>query len=312
MSFPLPETSRVHFKSGPATIANLRLAEPGAYITSPTSGAVVRWRLAGNSLGGPFALRVLRPAGKGQEGRQKYKKVGVTPGVYANGFPQTIPASLPIQKGDLIALDVPGDPSAIGFAMVQGSEGYSGLWSDGTGEAEDATVIFDFSIPGWEYGFNADVQPPPTIQWLSPPASGSVIGGTTVVLHGADFEEATSVMFGEFSAQSFSVNSPSQINAVSPPSESLAKVPITVVTPGGSTTSSGEFTYRGCVVPDIRHRQLRVARKLIKVHRCSMGHIRKRGPAKSKLARVVSQRPPPGAVVAPGAKVSLTLSRPRG
>jgi hypothetical protein len=310
MTSPIPEKSRVHFKSGAATVANLRLVEPGAHVASPVSGTVVRWRLAGNSLGGPFALRILRPAGEWPSGQQKYKKVGVTPGVFATGVQQTIPTSLPIQKGDLIALDVPGDPSAIGFARMPGSEGYSGLWSDGTGEAEDATITFTFGNAEWEYGFNADVQPPPTIQGLSR-TSGSVRGGTPVVLYGSDFEETTSVMFGDIPAHSFSVDSSSQITAVSPESEGLATVPITVVTPAGSTASSNAFTYRGCIVPDIRHRRLRAAQRLIRAHHCSMGHARKRGRAKGKVARVLGQRPSPGSVVASGTRVSPTVSRPK-
>jgi IPT/TIG domain len=305
-----PPTTRLIFKSGLATVANMVLSEPDAHVTSPISGTIVRWRLAGNTFGGPFTLRVLREGGNPSAGERKYKKVGETPGVFASGLAQTIPASLPIQAGDLIALDVSGIEPALGFTKVPGSEAYSALWSDFTGQAADATADFLFASPEREFGFNADVQPPPRIEGLSP-AQGSVSGGTTVVLQGSDFEGATSVTFGGLPAQSFSVNSPSQIAAVSPANASLATIPITVVTPAGTATSPNRFAYQGCLVPDVSHRQLRAARKLIKANLCAMGHARKRGPRKGKVARVISQQPSPGSVVPFGSKVSPTLSRPK-
>jgi len=48
MPFPIPEESRVLYKTGAKTIANVRLGEPGALAASPISGTIVRWRLAGN------------------------------------------------------------------------------------------------------------------------------------------------------------------------------------------------------------------------------------------------------------------------
>ncbi len=64
--------------------------------------------------------------------------------------------------------------------------------------------------------------------------SGPVDGGTTVVLTGVGFAGATQVRFGGTPAASFTVNSDSQITAVSP-AHAAGKVPVTV-TVGGSTS----------------------------------------------------------------------------
>src|SRR5687768_12012399 len=44
------------------TLLNVTIAEPGALPATPVSGAVLRWSIVGGE-GGPFRLRVLRPAG---------------------------------------------------------------------------------------------------------------------------------------------------------------------------------------------------------------------------------------------------------
>jgi phospholipase C len=65
------------------------------------------------------------------------------------------------------------------------------------------------------------------------PNSGSVLGGTSVVITGADFTGATAVSFGGVPATSFSVDSNSQVTAVSPPGSGTAD--ITVTAAGGTS-----------------------------------------------------------------------------
>jgi hypothetical protein len=79
----------------------------------------------------------------------------------------------------------------------------------------------------------------PSISSFSP-ASG--VKNTSVVIHGANFTGTTSVKFGSFRASSFTINSATQITAVVG-SGSSGK--ITVTTPGGTATSSTDFTYYG-------------------------------------------------------------------
>src|SRR5207253_9437369 len=56
---------------------------------------------------------------------------------------------------------------------------------------------------------------PPTITGTSP-ISGPSAGGTSVVITGSNFLNATSVQFGSVNATSYTVNSPTQITATAP------------------------------------------------------------------------------------------------
>jgi hypothetical protein len=66
-------------------------------------------------------------------------------------------------------------------------------------------------------------QIPPRTGWLGPfitgidPNSGPAAGGTTVTITGRNFTGATAVRFGSTNAASFTVDSDTQITAVSPP-----------------------------------------------------------------------------------------------
>lgn len=83
---------------------------------------------------------------------------------------------------------------------------------------------------------------PPTVDAVSP-ASGSSAGGTTVVLTGTNFTNATSVRFGA-ATSSFVVNNATQITATSP-TGSVGTVNITVRTVGGTSAigAANQFTY---------------------------------------------------------------------
>lgn len=82
--------------------------------------------------------------------------------------------------------------------------------------------------------------PAPSISSFSP-TSGGV--GTTVTINGSNFTGASAVRFNGQSA-SFSVISSSQISASVPNCSSTGA--ISVVTAGGTATSSGSFTVTGC------------------------------------------------------------------
>ena len=82
------------------TVANSALPEPGAHVTSPINGTIVRWRVL-LAEGGSFKLRVLRPSGG-----TSFTGVGTsTPETPASLAPQTFATNLPIQAGDTIGLD---------------------------------------------------------------------------------------------------------------------------------------------------------------------------------------------------------------
>jgi len=76
------------------------------------------------------------------------------------------------------------------------------------------------------------------------PASGSITGGSSVVITGTGFTGATGVTFGGTAATSYTVNSATSITAVSP-AHAAGTVDIVVATTGGPTPtgSADQFTY---------------------------------------------------------------------
>jgi IPT/TIG domain-containing protein len=78
------------------------------------------------------------------------------------------------------------------------------------------------------------------------PASGRVDGGTSVTITGCALTGATAVKFGRWDAYSFTVDSDSQITAISP-GQREGTVDITVTTPSGTSATSvaDQFFYYG-------------------------------------------------------------------
>jgi hypothetical protein len=83
--------------------------------------------------------------------------------------------------------------------------------------------------------------PSPLISSLGT-TSGAAAGGQSVVINGTDFVCVNSVMFGTQAASSFTVDSPTQVTAVTPAGTS-GSVAVTLTTSSGSATSSSNFTY---------------------------------------------------------------------
>lgn len=83
---------------------------------------------------------------------------------------------------------------------------------------------------------------PPSITGLAP-TTGSSSGGTSVVISGTDLTGATAVTFDGVNATSYTVDSSTQITAVTPAGTPGALVDVVVTTPGGSYTSTGGFLY---------------------------------------------------------------------
>jgi hypothetical protein len=84
-------------------------------------------------------------------------------------------------------------------------------------------------------------------------SGGSPSGGDSVVITGTNFNNAnvTSVHFGGANAPSFTIDSGTQITAVSPVKAGVSTVDITVTNPSGtSVTSSADlFTYGAWTTP---------------------------------------------------------------
>ncbi|SDG53871.1 IPT/TIG domain-containing protein [Streptomyces griseoaurantiacus] len=89
---------------------------------------------------------------------------------------------------------------------------------------------------------------PPTISTINP-TQGPTAGGTVVTLTGTAMTGTTAVRFGSTNATSFTVNSATQITAVSPPRAAGAAA-VTLIHPTGNSNSV-TFTYVVAQVPQI-------------------------------------------------------------
>lgn len=87
----------------------------------------------------------------------------------------------------------------------------------------------------------AAVALPPTITSISP-TSGPVAGGTNITITGTGFTGATAVTVGGVSATTIVVVSATSITATTPAGITGAR-DVVVITPGGTATSVGLFTY---------------------------------------------------------------------
>jgi hypothetical protein len=135
------------------TVANFALGEAGAHATSPVAGTIVSWRVV--TLGtGEYAIRVLRPVGGGN-----YTGAGRSAQTISSGGDHTFSASLPIQQGDLIGLDLP-DNQGVNGLLVSGSS-WSGF-IPAVPEGATATPNPVLAETNWELAFNAVVQYPDT------------------------------------------------------------------------------------------------------------------------------------------------------
>jgi hypothetical protein len=293
------------FKSVPfgqtETQFNTALPEKGANLTSPVTGAVVRWRIQG-AKGGPFFLRVLRPTGSGA-----YTAVGTSAAATpTNAGLQTFTTNLPIHSGDLIAIDSSNPSDEIGMAEVAGAN-TAFIFPP---PFEGATVAPSGSASGQELELSAEVQPAPAISEIAP-LRGSITGGTKVVITGENLTGASAVKFGEVAAASFTVDSDTQITAVAPKGTSVGVVPLSVTTLAGtgSTSRGGGFEYTACTVPALVGLKQSVAKQRLQRHGCKSGVVsRVKGP-RAKVGKVISQTPKAGKVLAPGSRVNLKVGR---
>jgi hypothetical protein len=280
------------------TLFNTALPEKGANLVSPVTGTIVRWRVQ-DAEGGPFYLRVLRPNGSGA-----YTAVGTSnPASPAGTGVQTFTANLSIRAGDLIGVDPTSASDKIGVAEVPGAS-YSFIFPP---PFDQATIAPSGTESGKEILLNAEVQPAPAVESISPDF-GPVTGGTTVTITGTNLNAASAVKFDTVPASGFTVESETQISAIVPPSTKVGTVDVTVTTLAGTspTTRSDHFTYQGCVVPQLKGKKVKPAKKAIRRANCKVGTIKRRN---GKPNRVIRQKPKPGKVLAPATKVNLVVGK---
>jgi hypothetical protein len=303
--------------SQPCTVANSSLTQLGAQLTSPVSGVVVRWHVIGGSTAGTYRLRTMSQTSPSVflfSGSSETVSSVPSAGI------QTITATMPITIGQTIGLDM-NSTASVGLGSGLGSfDQWEPVPTDGTSTAP-------FNTGTTSIGFNAEVQPPPTITALGS-ASGPAGGGTSVTVTGTDLEGATAVNFGSNPAALFTVDSESHITAISPAGSGT--VPVSVTTVAGTATAGQQFTYQApqtptptagptpapisgppriCKVPKLKGKSLKSARTAIIRADCNVGRVNKKKGVKASTAKVVGQSSKPGTVVPPRTAVNVTLGK---
>jgi hypothetical protein len=277
----------------------VNIVVPGAETAAPVDGVIATWSVKGVTVGSPYQLYTLSKSGTTYTANtQSTIEHPSTGGLHLFFTDQ------PIKKGEYLGIGI-GD--AIGFNETVGSEaGIAPLFQESGSEELETGV--------GEFAFDAELAPAPTITGIAP-SSGPPAGGTAVTISGSDFGEASSVKFGTAGAASFTVVSESEITAVAPPSATVGAVPIGVTTIFGTGTSSQLFSYQSpegsdaapaarCVVPNLKGKKLKAARKALAKSHCKLGKVKgKRG----KSVRVKSQHPKSGAALTAGSKVTVKL-----
>jgi hypothetical protein len=316
---PLTGTFSSSNCSGPCTL--LPYERAGASETSPVTGAIIGWHIIGGSSSYHYRLRVASVLTSGT----LYVASGTSaPATHVGAGIETFPAALPIVAGQQIGIDLEGG-APIGLRGDAGA-GYASVeppLAEGVGTATTEGG-------GLELGFNAEVQPAPTITVFAATA-GPTGGGTSVLINGTDLEGTTSVKFGSVPAP-FTQSSESAITAVTPASASAGSVPITLTTIAGTTTSTQQFTYQDpvtstpgqssppasspisapaklCTVPKLKGKSLKVSKSKIKGADCQVGGVTKKKGAKAATGKVVGQSKKPGTVLAAGTVVNVTLGK---
>src|SRR5262249_41470419 len=102
---------------------------------------------------------------------------------------------------------------------------------------------------GDQFTYNAASAPAITSLGTS---SGTTAGGTSVVITGTDLGGAVEVYFGGAPAASFTINSGTQITAVTPPG-TAGTVDVVVVTPSGTSApaAAAHYTYSAASAPTV-------------------------------------------------------------
>jgi hypothetical protein len=304
----------------PCALLNLADTQPGARALTP-AGAIVRWSVVEGTTPGEYHLRVAN-----RLGNATFQFVTTSPGAQSAGTPgiQTfnLATPIPVSQGQAVALEM-SETASVGVLEEFGD--FTGWFPP----VPDGATAQGELFPPEEgiVGFNAEIQPPPTISSLGT-TSGPTAGGTSVTISGTDLENATGVTFGSTPAASYIVNSESQITAVAPASSSAASVSVTVTTIAGQANAPQQFGYvappppvvvtptlkkpkpkpvKQCLVPNLKGKKLPAAKAALKKADCKAGKVTKLKGATPRTGKVAAQSRKPGAKATAGTKVNLTL-----
>lgn len=277
----------------------------GASYTVPLPGGLLTsWSTnAGPGPGQKLTMKVFRPQPGG--GYQVVAHDGpraLTPSAL-NTFPLSTP--IPVLPNDIVGIHVVEtllSPVACTFDTTSSLD--LGGWREGD-QPDGGIFTLEETETEFRYNVAATLLPPPLVTGPTP-GSASINGGTPIVITGANFAYVKSVTFGT-TPVTFSVDSESQITALSPSSATLTPVPITVTTAAGAGKSIGTFFYEGCEVPKLKGKKLKASKRTLRKLDCKLGKVRKKGDVTAKAGKVIKQSRKPGTILAPGTKVSIKL-----
>ena len=110
-------------------------------------------------------------------------------------------------------------------------------------------------------------------------------------------------------ATAYTVGSEGEITATAP-AGAVGKSDVTVTTVAGTSplVAADSFAYTACIVPKLKGKKLKAAKKSIKKADCRLGKVMKKKGATAKTGKIKTQNPKPGKVLAPGSKVGVTLT----
>ena len=226
------------------TWANTALGESGANVTSPISGTIVRWRLAGGSTGGPFELRVIRPAGGGL-----YTGAGTSSPAQpvGSGVQTFLTTNLPIQAGDLIGID---EPRGSGVPRFTPPTSTLSAWSPALPDGTTAMAPSS-TYPGYESLFNADVESDTDQDGFGDETQDDCVGvagpyngcSSTVTIDGVSRQGRTAVIVtatvpGRGRLSAGAANDPTVLAADAKKKKKKKKRTIIALTPAGQTVTA--------------------------------------------------------------------------
>ena len=270
----------------------------GNSYAATSSGVITSWSTqVGATPGQMLGMKVYRPAGPGT-----FQVVGQDGPRALNAGLNTFAVNIPVQTGDILGIFLPAGVHS-DCLFETGLAGDVISYQVGNSSVGSSFSILD-TYSEERLNISALLLPPPTVSAITP-TEGS-IKGASVVITGTNFASVTGVSFGSVPA-AFTVNSEGQITTAAPPSGTLSAVPVTVTTAAGSATSAQAFVYKGCKVPQLKGKKLKAAKKKIGKADCKLNKVKKLHDATAKSGKVTKQNPKPGKVLAPGAKIKVTL-----
>lgn len=299
-----PTTPTEAFCAGSWDEFQLGVSSGASYAVPLSGGLLTSWSTnAGPGAGQKLTMKVFRPL-PGVAGYLVVAHNGpraLTPSA-VNTFPLTTP--IPVLPGDIVGIHLVSGSGGTACTFETTSTLDLGGWREGD-QPDGGIFSLEATEPEYRYNIAATLLPPPLVTGPAP-ASASINGGTPIVITGANFAYVKSVTFGT-TPVTFSVDSESQITALSPSSATLSPVPITVTTAAGTGKSIGTFFYEGCEVPKLKGKKLKASKRTLRKSRCKLGKVNKKGDATAKTGEVIKQNRKPGTILPPGTRVTIKL-----